>query len=260
MKSIIFAKRITKEVLRDPIIYIFCLGFPVLMLSMFALINIYAEQAAFELKSLVPGVTMFSFTFVMLIVSMQVSKDRTSFLLKRLYSSPMKARHFVFGYALPCVVIGILQAFVCIACGALFGVILDQPYFGFGAAMLLVLSQLPMLIICVFGGILLGSCLNDKAAPGVTSALITVSGLLGGCWMPLDVMGGLEKFCRFLPFYPSVYWGRIITGASHTQTTSAVTLYAWDNVAALGIIPIAIFLIAAVVGSFLTFRAQMQEK
>ena len=260
MKSIIFAKRITKEVLRDPIIYIFCLGFPVLMLSMFALISVYAKQAAFELKSLVPGVTMFSFTFVMLIVSMQVSKDRTSFLLKRLYSSPMKARHFVFGYALPCVVIGILQAFVCIACGALFGVILDQPYFGFGAAMLLVLSQMPMLLICVFGGILLGSCLNDKAAPGVTSALITVSGLLGGCWMPLDVMGKLETICRFLPFYPSVYWGRIITGALHTQTGEAAMPYVWDRVASLGIMPVAVFLVAAILLSFVAFRAQMQEK
>lgn len=260
MKSIIFAKRITKEVLRDPIIYIFCLGFPVLMLSMFALISVYAKQAAFELKSLVPGITMFSFTFVMLIVSMQVSKDRTSFLLKRLYSSPMKARHFVFGYALPCVVIGILQAFVCIACGALFGVILDQPYFGFGAAMLLVLSQMPMLLICVFGGILLGSLLNDKAAPGVTSALITTAGMLGGCWMPLDVMGKLETICRFLPFYPSVYWGRIITGALHTQTGEAAMPYVWDSVASLGIIPVAVFLVAAILLSFVAFSAQMQEK
>ena len=81
MKSFVFAKRITKEMLRDPVVYVFCLGFPILMLALFAVINVYAKQPTFALKSLVPGIMMFSFTFVMLSVSLQVSKDRSTSLL-----------------------------------------------------------------------------------------------------------------------------------------------------------------------------------
>lgn len=260
MKSFVFAKRITKEMLRDPVVYVFCLGFPILMLALFAVINVYSKQPTFALKSLVPGIMMFSFTFVMLSVSLQVSKDRSTSLLKRLYSSPMKAYQFVLGYAFPGIVLGILQAVICIIFGAIFGAIFSENYFQVGAAALLVVSQLPILIICVFGGILIGSLLNDKAAPGVTSALITTAGMLGGCWMPLDVMGKLETICRFLPFYPSVYWGRIITGALHTQTGEAAMPYVWDSVASLGIMPVAVFLVAAILLSFVAFRAQMQEK
>lgn len=260
MKSLVFAKRITKEMLRDPVVYVFCLGFPVLMLALFAVINVYAKQPTFQLPSLVPGVTMFSFTFVTLTLSLQVSKDRSTSLLKRLYSSPMKAYEFVLGYAIPGIVLGILQAAICIVCGAILAAITSGTYFGIGAAALLALSQMPMLIICVFGGILFGSILSDKAAPGVSSILISSAGILGGCWMPLDVMGKLETICRFLPFYPSVYWGRIITGALHTQTGETALPYVWDSIAALGTIPIAVFAVAAIALSFVAFGAQMQEK
>ena len=46
------------------------------------------------------------------------------------------------------------------------------------------------------------------AAPGVSSALITGAGFLGGCWMPLDTMGKFETVCRCLPFYPAVVLSR----------------------------------------------------
>jgi ABC-type polysaccharide/polyol phosphate export permease len=36
--------------------------------------------------------------------------------------------------------------------------------------------------------------------------------MLGGCWMSLDLMGGFEKFCRFLPFYPAVRISREVFG------------------------------------------------
>ena len=172
----------------------------------------------------------------------------------------MKAYEFVLGYAIPGIVLGILQAAICIVCGAILAAITSGTYFGIGAAALLALSQMPMLIICVFGGILFGSILSDKAAPGVSSILISSAGILGGCWMPLDVMGKLETICRFLPFYPSVYWGRIITGALHTQTGETALPYVWDSIAALGTIPIAVFAVAAIALSFVAFGAQMQEK
>jgi len=34
--------------------------------------------------------------------------------------------------------------------------------------------------------------------------------------MPLETMGDFEKVAECLPFYPSVYLGRVITKAAHT--------------------------------------------
>ena len=42
MRTIVFMKRNLKEMTRDPLIYIFCLGFPVIMVLMFQIILKYA--------------------------------------------------------------------------------------------------------------------------------------------------------------------------------------------------------------------------
>ncbi len=261
-RTIAFVKRNTLEMLRDPLIYIFCLGFPAIMLLLFQVIMysfVAQKLPIFEATSLVPGIIMFSFTFVMLIESILVSKDRSSAFLIRLYTSPMKTADYVAGYALPCFVVGVVQELVCLFVGWLLSVIMGGTYFSFGAAMLLAVEMLPMLLIFIFLGILFGSALNEKSAPGLCSALICAAGILGGAWMPLDTMGGFETFCRFLPFYPSVYIGRVITGAHHTvpDGQGAPTLYAFDGVAQLGFIPIAVFLIVAVALALFAFRKNM---
>ncbi|MGN1060949.1 MAG: ABC transporter permease [Candidatus Coproplasma sp.] len=260
-RTFAFVKRNTLEMLRDPLIYVFCLGFPVVMLLLFQVINYFIPEymAIFEATSLVPGIMLFSFTFVMLMESILVSKDRSSAFLVRLYSSPMKTCDYVIGYALPCFVVGVVQEFVCILFGWLMTAIFGGAFFSFGAAMLLVVAMLPILVTFIFFGILFGSVLSDKAAPGLCSALICGAGILGGCWMPLDTMGGFETFCRVLPFYPSVYIGRVITGANHTlpDAQGNIVKYSFDSVATLGIIPIAVALVAVVVLSLVAFRSNM---
>ena len=257
-RMLAFAKRNSLEMLRDPVIYIFCLGFPVVMILLFQVINSFTagQTPVFEAPSLIPGIMMFSFTFVMLLVSLLVSKDRTSAFLIRLYTSPMRTSDFVLGYTLPCFVVGIGQEIVCLLTGLFVSLATGGAYFGFSAAMLLMVEMLPMLLICIFLGVLFGSVLNDKSAPGITSVFITAAGLLGGAWMPLDTMGGFETFCRFLPFYPSVYIGRAITGGVHTVGAAP---YAFDSVAALGVIPIVVFLTVALFLGLFAFKAKMRS-
>ena len=67
---------------------------------------------------------------------------------------------------------------------------------------------------------ILATLLNEKSAPAVTSIFISLSGIIGGAWMPLETMGDFEKVAECLPFYPSVYLGRIITNATHTVPDS----------------------------------------
>ena len=260
-RCLAFVKRNSLEMLRDPLIYVFCLGFPVIMLLLFQVIIAFTAEnlPVFEAKSLVPGLILFSFTFVMLMESILVSKDRSSAFLIRLYSSPMKTQDYVIGYALPCFAVGIVQEIVCILFGWVLSLIFGGTYLSFGSAVLLSLAMLPMLITFIFLGILFGSILNDKSAPGICSALICAAGILGGCWMPVDSMGGFETFCRVLPFYPSVYIGRVITGATHTlpDELGQPVLYSFDSVASLGIIPIAVILALSVVLALIAFRKNM---
>jgi ABC-2 type transport system permease protein len=257
-RSIIFAKRNILEMVRDPMIYIFCVGFPVVLIIMFAVINSFTNGSTpvFEPKSLVPGILIFSYSFVTLMLSLIVSRDRTSSFLVRLYSSPIKSYNFVIGYALPCLAIGIAQAILCIVSGWIISLITTAEFFSFGSALLLILSSLPALIMSIFFGIFIGSALNDKAAPGICSIVISASGVLSGAWMPLDTMGGFETFCRFLPFYPSVYLGRITTGAIHTLGG----VYQFDDIALYGIITVIIYMVASIILAILTFYRKMSAE
>ncbi len=245
-RAMSFAKRNLTESLRDPVIYVFCAGFPVLMLVMFSVIGHFAgENASFDLPSLIPGIMMFSLSFVMLVTTLLVSKDKSTALLLRLYTSPMRVPDFLVGYTLPAAAVGVAQQIICLICGFIIALIRGDGYFSFGRCCLLLLSVLPMMFTFIFLGILLGTVMNDKSGPGVSSVLITACGVLGGAWMPLDTMGGLETVCRALPFYPTVVFGRIITGAAHTIPADGV--YTFDGAAALGFIPVSAWLVLSFV-------------
>lgn len=254
-KVLNFYKRNLKEVLRDPVIYIFCLGFPVVMFLLFYVINKFSSgnTPTFEVLSLTPGIIVFSYSFVMLTLALIVSKDRQTSFLKRLYSSPMKSYHFILGYFLVGLVVGLLQTIVCVITGFIISLVSNAEFMSVGSIVLLMVCELPILIINIFLGILFGTIFNDKTAPGICSVFISLSGILGGCWMPVETMGGFASFCRCLPFYPSVYIGRIITGATDAFGAG----YVFDSVARLGLIPIILFTLASVVLAIVAFKKNM---
>ena len=254
-KIINFYKRNLKEVLRDPIIYIFCLGFPIAMFLLFYIINNFSNghTSTFEVLSLLPGIIVFSYSFIMLTLAINVSKDKQTFFLKRLYSSPMKPYHFILGYFLVGLFVGLLQTIVCILTGFIISLISNVSFISIWNILFLFVSQLPLLITNIFFGILFGTIFNDKSAPGICSVFISLAGILGGCWMPLETMGAFEIFCRFLPFYPSVYIGRIITNSTDALGNS----YIFDKVAWLGLIPIIIFMLTSIILTIIAFKKNM---
>ena len=254
-RTLNFFHRNLKEIFLDPIIYVFCLGFPLVMLILFQVINrfTYGNTPTFEMRALLPAIIMFSFTFVMLIMALLVSKDKSTFFLKRLYSSPMKSYQFVLGYALVGVIIGVLQTILCIISALVISAVTKTDFLSFGEALLTALSQLPMLLTFIFLGILCGALLSDKSAPGVSSLFISLAGILGGCWMPIETMGEFATFCRCLPFYPSVTLGRIASGASDALGN----VYQFDYLAKLGFIPIFLFLVISITLSFVVFKKNM---
>ena len=125
MKALLFTKRNIKEMLRDPLVYIFCVGFPIAMVLLFQIILHYtpdnSKTTIFEVKSLIPGIMVFSYSILMLMSSLLISKDKSTAFLKRLYTSPMKGKDYIIGYFIPFFVIGILQSIICIILGYIFG-------------------------------------------------------------------------------------------------------------------------------------------
>lgn len=235
MKSLLLAKRSFKEILRDPLSFVFCLGFPVLLLIAFRVINYYVGDGWMSLSDLVPGVAVFSLSFIMLYMTLLVSKDRATSFLARLYTAPLRAIDFIIGYALPGVVLGVLQLLITYLAGMVISLVPNGTLTAkgvetvlktvdyttvppltvegtvllpFGGIFTATLAALPTVLLFVSLGILFGTLLNEKSAPGISSAVITASGLLGGAWMPLSDMGSFADFCSFLPFYPATTLAR----------------------------------------------------
>lgn len=210
-RTLLFARRNLKEMLRDPLSHVFCTGFPVVMLLVFRLVANYTpgEVYWFDLVNLVPGITVFSYSFTTLYMALLLSRDRSSAFLRRLYGTPMTAGNFVCGYALCGLTVAVLQTVVCCAFAAVLG-LLDGTTFAFARMLLMGIALLPSMLFSVFAGILLGTLFSDKAAPGISSILITAGGFLSGAWMPLETMGSLCTVATCLPFYPAVCLSRCV--------------------------------------------------
>ena len=212
-RSIVFAKRVVKEMLRDPLSYIFCLGFPIVMLIVMTVIDRSIPNEAgmtiFHIQSLVPGIAVFGLTFVMLFTALQVSKDRSTAFLVRLYASPMRPFDFVMGYTLAISIIAICQVLITFCVGFVTGRIIGYSFqIGYLFAGILVL--IPSAIMFIGIGMFFGTLLNDKAAPGICSIIITLVSMLGGVWMDVDMIGGtITKIAHILPFYQGVNGARM---------------------------------------------------
>ncbi len=225
-RTLLFAGRTAKEILRDPLSFVFCLGLPVVMLvAMYALFA--ATAPWFGLSTLTPGIAVFSNAFIMLYMTLLVSRDRSTAFLCRLYTSPMRTADFVLGYALPGVVIGLGQLVICyltaIVTGLLAGSTDRLSPVGIPLA---ILVAVPMMVTYVFIGILFGCLFSERGAPGLCSVIISAGGFLSGAWMPLETLSeGFQTACRCLPFYPAVLMGRtVLAEASPTASNLWVPL------------------------------------
>lgn len=213
MNSVVFGKRTFTEIVRDPLSYIFCLGFPLIMLILMSIINQSIPKEAnmdiFQIQNLAPGIAVFGLTFVMLFTCLQVSKDRSTAFLIRLYAAPIKSREFIIGYTYPVIIIAILQSIFTFLVAVIIGGIHGYS-FNILNIFLCMLVLIPSALLFIGFGLFFATLLNEKAAPGICSIIITASCMLGGIWMDVDGIGGtLAKLCKVLPFYHGVTAARM---------------------------------------------------
>ena len=84
MKTMTFARRCAKEILRDPINLFFGLGFPLVLLLLLSSLQANIPVSLFEINTLTPGMTVFGLAFMTLFSATLIARDRESAFLQRL--------------------------------------------------------------------------------------------------------------------------------------------------------------------------------
>ena len=200
MRMLTFAKRCSKEILRDPINLGFGLGFPLVLLFLLSTIQKNIPVSMFEIDTLTPGITVFGLSFMTLFSATLVAKDRESALLQRLYTTPLTGFDFIFGYMLPLLPIALGQTLICYLAAIPLGLTVSVNI------IYAVVGMIPMAIFNIALGLLCGSILGVKQVGGICGALLTnLSAWLSGVWFDLKLVGGaFEKIANALPFIHSV--------------------------------------------------------
>lgn len=250
MRSLVFGNRTKKEILRDPLSYVFCIGFPLIMLLIMTVVDQSIPKEApmdiFHIQNLAPGMAVFGLTFVMLFNCIQVSKDRSTAFLIRMYISPLKPMEYVAGYTLPLIVLSYVQMLLIYVVGCIIAAATGTTL-PLGGILLSMICLLPAVILFAGLGMLFGSILNEKAAPGACSIIISAAGMLGGIWMDIGAISGfLKTLCQVLPFCHAVNAARAALQGNYSELTMPLLITSGYAVI--------IFVLAAWV-----FHSKMQE-
>jgi len=243
MRTVTFAKRCAKEILRDPINLGFGLGFPLVLLLLLSAIQANVPISLFEIDTLTPGITVFGLSFITLFSASLVAKDRETALLQRLYTTPLTGLSFILGYMLPLLPIAIGQTVVCYLAAIPLGLTVSASLLG------AVVGVIPMAIFNIALGLLCGSLLGVKQVGGVCGALLTnLSAWLSGIWFDLKLVGGFfERLAHALPFVHAVELERALCVGNY-------------ELALPHLLPILLYSGATTAAAVLCFLGQMKKQ
>ena len=193
MRILTFANRNFKEIIRDPLSIIFAIILPLFLLFIFQQFKI--PNDIYKIENFTPGIIIFSFAFITLFTATLISKDRSTSLLIRLGVSPLKPKEYVLGYivaVLPIVIIqNVLFFIVAIILGLEFNVNVIYT----------ILASIPISILFIAFGILIGSITTEKSASGVSSIVVQLVAFTSGMYFSTVMVGAtFAKICNILPF------------------------------------------------------------
>lgn len=196
MRMLTFAKRCTKEILRDPINLAFGLGFPLVLLLLLSSLQKNIPVELFDIDTLTPGITVFGLSFMTLFSATLIAKDRESAFLQRLYATPLTGFDFILGYMLPLLPLAVSQTIICYLFAIPLGLTVSINI------IYAIIGIIPMAVLNIALGLLCGSILGVKQVGGICGALLTnLSAWLSGVWFDLKLVGGFfEKIANVLPF------------------------------------------------------------
>ena len=200
-RTLIFAKRNLKEILRDKLSLIFCIAFPTVMLVFMELIfSGKGDVQMFDIENFAPGIVTFGFTFTALITAIYIAGDKSSCFFSRILCSPVKPFEYFLSYMLSALPICFCQILLFYVISFAFGL---TPSL---SLLVSVVYLIPAMFFYISCGLLIGAIVsNDKQAGPLASVFISASGILGGVWFPLEsIGGGFLTVSKALPFYNGV--------------------------------------------------------
>ena len=206
MGAMTCSERTAKVILRDPLNLAFGIGFPLVILLLLSAIQANIPVSLFEISSLTPGIVVFGLSFLTLFSATLISKDRTSSLIQRLYTTPLRAGDFILGYLLPMIPIAMMQSVICFLFALFLGLEVTVQLIH------CVLFTVPISLFFIALGLLCGTLFNDKQVGGICGALLTnLAAWLSGTWFDLDLVGGaFRKVAYALPFVHAVELERAV--------------------------------------------------
>lgn len=243
MRMFTFAKRCTKEILRDPINLGFGLGFPLVLLLLLSALQSNIPVSLFEIDTLTPGITVFGLSFMTLFSATLISKDRESALLQRLYTTPLTGLDFILGYMLPILPISLGQSAICYLFAIPLGLTVSTNI------VYAILGIIPMAVFNISLGLMCGSVFGVKQVGGICGALLTnLSAWLSGVWFDLKLVGGtFEKIANALPFVHAAQMEK--------------ALFSGDfEAAAYHLLPVLLYSALITVAAALCFLRQMKKQ
>ena len=231
-----FAKRNFKELIRDPLSFIFAIALPMFLLFIFQMFKI--PNQIYQIKNFTPGIIVFGFGFITLFTCMLVSKDRSSLLLIRLGVSPMKSSDYILGYMLSLVPLIIIQNILFFTLAIILGLEFNIH---------IIFTVLVSIVVGIFYigvGVLIGSCFNEKSAPPISSVIIQLICFTSGMYFPKEAMGKVFiVICKVLPFESSL---NIVRGVMNNT-----------SIGLRSILTFSIYTIAIVIIATLVFNKKM---
>ena len=218
MRMLTFAKRCTKEIVRDPLTLAFGLGFPLVLLFLLSAMQANIPVSLFEIDKLTPGITIFGLSFMTLFSATLIAKDRESAFLQRLYTTPLTALDFILGYMIPILPITLAQTTICYLVAIALGLTVSVNI------LFAIVGILPMAIFNISLGLLCGSLLGVKQVGGICGALLTnLSAWLSGVWFDLELLGeNFGKIARIFPFVHAVELEKMLFNGNFQDITTHI--------------------------------------
>lgn len=238
MRIINFAKRNFKELIRDPLSLVFEIVLPIFLLFIFQQFNL--PDDVYRISNFTPGIILFGFSFITLFTATLIAKDRSSSLLIRLGTSPMKSSDFILGYIISIIPIIVIQNIVFFIVAILLGL-----EFSFNI-ILTILISIVISILFIALGILIGSLVSEKATGGLGSIVVQLVCFTSGMYFSQDLVGkGFSTICKLLPFESAL---NIIKGVLNNN---------YSLISMRNIIVFSLYTVLLLVISIIVFKSKM---
>lgn len=237
MRTLTFANRNFKEIIRDPLSIIFAIILPLFLLYIFKQFKIPNE--VYNIENFTPGIIIFSLSFITMFTSLLVAKDRSTSLTTRLGVSPMKSIDYILGYSISVLPIVSIQNILFFITAILLGL-------NFSINIIYtILVSIPISILFISLGILIGTITTEKSSSGVSSIVVQLVAFTSGMYFSTDMVGNtFSTICKILPFQSTL---NITKGILNNNNTNILS----------NIIIVLIYTISVIILAIILFKKKM---